>query len=174
MLPAHGCLASGSRRRWGSIQSCRWLVLGLQRCLIHPSCLLVAIPKISKRRIDPCCCPGFFLVLLFFPHCCSRRQMWLRQLPGSGSLLLASPTNCLQTSWLSGPLFWSIRGCYRSSANCDDHIQALHLKPPGSAGLDEEAHLHGVVNSLYVLISVTICVLAWAGETGALGIYSRR
>lgn len=72
------------------------------------------------------------------------------------------------------PLFWSIRGSYRSSANRDDHIQALYLKPPGSAGLDEEAHLHGVVNSLYVLISATICVLAWAGETGALGIYSRR
>lgn len=100
--------------------------------------------------------------------------MWLRQLPGSGSLHLASPINCLQTSWLSGTLFWSIRGCYRSSANHDDHIQVLYLKPPGGAGLDEEAHLHRAVNSLYVLISETICVLARAGETGTLGIYSRR
>jgi len=100
--------------------------------------------------------------------------MWLRQLPGSGSLHLPSPTNCLQTSRLSGPLFWSIGGCYRSSAHRDGDIQALSLRPPGSAGLDEAAHLHGAVNSLYVLISVTICVLARAGETGALGIYSRR
>lgn len=39
------------------------------------------------------------------------------------------------------------------------------------AVLDEEAHLHGVVNSLYALISVTICVLSQAGEMGALGIF---
>lgn len=103
--------------------------------------------------------------------------MWLRQLPGSGSLCLASPyklpSNFL-AFWPPPTPFWSIRGCYRSSANRADRIQAPYLKPPGSAGLDEEAHLHGAVNSLYVLISATICVLAWAGETGTLGIYSRR
>lgn len=50
----------------------------------------------------------------------------------------------------------------------------LLFVPPGSTGLDEEAHLHGAVNSLYVLISMTICVLACAGEMEARGIYSRR
>lgn len=93
LLP--GWLVSGSWRCWGSIRSCRWLVLGLQRCFIHPSCLSVGIHKISEHRIDPCCWPGFFLVLLFFPSCRSRRQMWLRQLPGSGTLHLAS----LQTAF---------------------------------------------------------------------------
>lgn len=50
-------------------------------------------------------------------------------------------------------------------------MQVLDLEPPGSAGLDEEAHLHRVVNSLYALISVTICVLSQAGEMGALWIF---
>lgn len=53
----------------------------------------------------------------------------------------------------------------------NDHIQVLDIKPPGSAGLDEEAHLHRVVNSLCALISVTICVLSQAGEMGALQVF---
>lgn len=44
-----------------------------------------------------------------------------------------------------------------------------NLKPLGSAGLGEAARLHGVVNSLYALISVTICVPARAGERELLG-----
>lgn len=60
------CLVSSGRRRRGSIRSCRWLTLGLQCCLIHPSCLLVGIHKIPERGIDLCCWPGFFLVPLFF------------------------------------------------------------------------------------------------------------
>lgn len=50
-----------------------------------------------------------------------------------------------------------------SSASHNDHIQVLDIELPGSPGLDEEAHLHRVVNSLYALISVTICVLSQAG-----------
>lgn len=97
--------------------------------------------------------------------------MWFWQLPDSGSLHPAFPYKLSSSCSASWPLSWSIRGCYQSSASHDDHIQVLDLKPPGSAGLDEEAHLNGVVNSLYTLISVTICVLSQAGEMGALGIF---
>lgn len=39
-------------------------------------------------------------------------------------------------------------------------IVSKYLKPPSCAGLDAAAHLRGVVNSLYVLISATICIPA--------------
>lgn len=68
-------------------------------------------------------------------------------------------------------LSWSIQGCYQSSASHDDHIQVLDLEPRDSSGLDEDAHLHSMVNSLCALISVTICVLSQAGEMGALQIF---
>lgn len=60
--------------------------------------------------------------------------MWLRQLPGSGSLCLTSAVNCFQTSSFSGPLFSLIRGCYQSSANRGDRVQVLQTTQPCWAG----------------------------------------
>lgn len=90
---------------------------------------------------------------------------WLWQF---ASCLPYKLSSSCSSSW---PLSWSIRGCYWSSARHVDHIQVLNIELPGNAELDEEPHLHRVVNSLYALISVTICVLSQAGEMGALQIF---
>lgn len=94
-------VVGGVRAASGAAGGSRW-----GAALLDPSSCLWWDIEILERRSGAAgwalswCCS--------FTSSSSRRQMWLRQLPGSGSLRLASAVNCLQTSGLSGPLFWLI------------------------------------------------------------------